>query len=430
MAITEEFDYLVLGDEPAGLWLLSELDRLYESHGSVCRGGWITKDPKPAPRMVSVSHAKDYGIKCDAPFHLDLVTGEESFPLKADALISRYPRLAPQLFEKPSGHTNSLAAESLKHHPQLLNFAKGYWKFFGRAPSLAPERLLQTACEGSELGWWNPPAEFSENTVPIDVSQPEKHITHLFFSKRGMVSLQLADETTLLTRCLIINTSLHDLEALAKPIAHLHTNLDLEPASLFETALYPFQIDAKPLSVSQGTPPLFVFFEQSQAVDTHAHIWPVECQRLPDRAQLRLWASWSRALCLDTVLGRFRDGLRHLSQLFPFLDEQTLRYSLPLDASSCALDEERAKWFETLSELAVEKYSLTRIHTHTRRPNLHYLAPSLHCELPYPFGPLSAARSLLSALASQKKWPKSRGGSTSDEVENPAHTGRDVPLAP
>lgn len=88
----DEFQCVVLGDEPAGLWILRRLRELAPE----ARLGWVSYEQIPPPVCVPVSLARPFRLKELGPsWSAEIVTPSRTLPWSAEALRAAFPELPP-----------------------------------------------------------------------------------------------------------------------------------------------------------------------------------------------------------------------------------------------------------------------------------------------------------------------------------------------
>lgn len=414
MASTEEFDCLVLGDEPAGLWLLREIGAVMAATGGNSSLGWVQLMQTNRRVPVPVSLASDYRLAISEPWHLEIVTPHATFAWSESEILSRFPRTT---LPKPSGPSPKAflrsgavkaAGDSLRQHPELLGLSHGLWKLVGRTSRVQSETVVLNALHCRSLAWWDPMAELPETVTRVPVPQGGAGIVSISFSRRGLVSLELADQTTLLARHLVLNASSQATRAMLPRLGALAECLGTREESEPLEALYPFRLTCDAGVIPDCVPAVCALFDEDTLPDPMREIHGLEVAKVGQGRQLTVWESWPRGLSLEGLCDRFRSSLGTLHRLFPFLRDRATGYFPPLGIDSCYGEESRAKMIAELEAQSVRQYGYALITSTTRRRQVSHLPPSLHCYLPYPFGPLWGARETLSAIVGKKRLRQSR----------------------
>lgn len=178
----EEFQAVILGDEPAGLWLarrLQQLDAQRPAGTAPMRIAWISFSDSPERVCVPRAAALPFGLSVGDPWSPELVTPRRSLPWEESSLTHLYPDwparcLDPNpiqsLFE-PRSQQLAVSRHLLRAHPELLSYASGLWKFLGRTSHLQPEMLVLGSLLATELTWWDaasevPPKSRASNSHP------------------------------------------------------------------------------------------------------------------------------------------------------------------------------------------------------------------------------------------------------------------------
>ncbi|MCB0406384.1 MAG: hypothetical protein KDD51_16500 [Bdellovibrionales bacterium] len=408
MASTQEFECLVLGEEPAGLWLLQKLDKVYRHSGESPYFGWLQFEPERAATPVPAQFAEHFGLDAGPTWHTQILSKRGALEWSPESFKDRFPKLNLELLEAFPKTTHgrerefTMAHKALSQYPELLSYCMGLWKYFGRASNMRPESVVLAGLRAHTLCWWQPKDGLPKSVAPIDVTVKNRNVKEIYFSKKGMISLQLEDQTTLLTRKLILNTSFLQLKDLAKRLPELLSCIDMDFSVVSQSALYPLHLEVNAPAVSSWVPPLNFFFDSIDLPNLDEEIWPFECERRPGHASLTLWASWSRGISMEGLTAQFLKGYERLNWLFPFLHTHLERLSAPLSIH-CHSQQARTALQKGLEAHAKSRFEVTRTHSSTRRPNVFFLSPSLHTQWLYPFGPMLEAQKLVREIAGGKR---------------------------
>ncbi|MCB0417885.1 MAG: hypothetical protein KDD39_09555 [Bdellovibrionales bacterium] len=408
MASTQEFECLVLGEEPAGLWLLQKLDKVYRHNGETPYFGWLQFEPDRAATPVPAQFAEHFGLDTGPHWHTHILSKRGALQWSPDSFKERFPKLDLELLDAFPKNSHGrereykLARQALTHYPELLSYCTGLWKYFGRAYNMRPESIVLAGLRAHTLSWWQPKSQLPKSVAPIDATVKNRNVQEIYFSKKGMISLQLEDQTTLLTRKLVLNTSFLQLRALTKRLPELLNCIDMDLPNVSRSALYPLRLEVNSPAVSRWAPPLNFFFDSIELPNLDEEIWPFECSHTATSATLTLWASWSRGISMEGLTAQFLKGYERLNWLFPFLHSHLEKLSAPLSVH-CLSQQARTALQKGLEAHARSRFEVSRTHSTTRRPNVFFLSPSLHTQWLYPFGPMLEAQKLVSEIAGRKR---------------------------
>lgn len=423
----DEFHCVVVGNEPAGLWLLKRLAGAMGENGKPLPCAWIRLAGPRAPVPFPTAAAAELGIELGTPWHAELVTRRRNLVWSRAGLQAAFPGLPEDLWEKkpsalaaPRGGGLNAHRKALQKHPELLGFATGLWKALGRTPQLQPEMLLWSALTALEMGTWSPEAALPDTVTIVDGSEWENPLEELKTVSNGALSLKFRDLKPIVARHWVLNTPYGSFRRLSSESDALKKLLTTEEEVGANRALYRLRIEAESRAVPPIVPPLAISFDADSIPDWDTEVWPFfHSPGVNGGTFLDLIASAPPGAPpgapLEAVLDRFRTGLKGLNRLFPFLPHSIRTLSVPLNVETCSDDESRSAVAQYLEQTAVELYANTSLHTATRHKSLTVLFPSLHCGLPYPLGPLSAARRLASDIIGKPK-DKSKSRETQPPV--------------
>ncbi len=404
----KEYRCVVVGDEPAGLWLLAELSHELDRNTADRAGpglGWLSFSQELPRCAVPVSLAQQRGFPLTDAWSAEIVTPSGAMVWNAENVYRRFPGL-PVIKpgeNKGMGHLSSRDLSAIRYvlrrDPDLLSLVTSLWKYLGRSARLSAEVLVMGALAATELAWW-------ENPALIPNPQLEKIILTLSGGmiesitedkNRGLV-VRLADGTSFLTASLILNCTLTQLRRLCRRNRQVLDWIDFDSGTQASTSLIPLRVKVENVGIGNPLHPVALLLDSVEIPDFQTEVWPIEIQKGKTESVLTLWVSVERELSLDAALQHLRGGYQRLVKSFPFLPAHLNHIGYPLDMETCSSLEDRARLQDEMEISARELYSLTSFETHSRHPRLSCLMPHLNCQLPYPFGPLEAARKLKGEL--------------------------------
>lgn len=414
----KEFRCVVLGDEPASLWLLERLATLSAQRGEPISLAWISLGRAEQRLCVPNGFGERFSLPIGQPWSSEVLCRDLPFSWDPVTIRERYPALPFADSEKewfdmlvqPNEKIRKACRTAIESDSSLLNIAKAIWKRVGRTFRLAPEQFLIGALLCRRMSWWTPEAVgFEGERFRID---PRTNpIENLHFERDGAMTLTFEGLPPIVGYEWILGSNIHDLELLCRKQPQL---LDIAfPAADFEahshSSLYPLHVKVASCAVSVAMRPLTLSFETDQFPEIDSELWPIDAAlglELETQRELVVWASAFQGLDLDNVLAQFRRGFAHLSKLLPYVPDRVAELSVPLDMNTCASDTLRDRVMNQLEAERIERYDLTRFHTQTRSKNVHALFPNLFCHLPYPVGPFIAAEQMLALLLGKPKTRK------------------------
>lgn len=394
-----EFHCVVLGDQPAGLWLLHRL------HGAFGNGpirpafGWVSFTGKVPRVAVPVPLAEGFGLPTSPRWHFELVTPQRNLMWKREALEVAFPELQP-FFDAPPTLTPTsgqlaTVGRALRAHPELLALAHGVWKYVGRTHFAQPENLVWGALRCAEMVWWRPDENLPETVTRLDADSWDHPIEEIIKLKPGGLSLQFRGMNPVVSKRWVTNLGEQPLRRICSEHKELSDWVGLDGELQGGDCLYSLRVETDDGCIPAGVPPVSILFDTECMPEWDTEMWPLEIERDERGTHLRLLVSAPRHTSLDTLLGRFRQGMQRLNRVFPFLAFAKLRYRHPLNMETCFDDTQRFWAVRGLESDCVELYDRTSLLTQSRHGAITLLGPHLQCNLPYPMGPLSAAQRLM-----------------------------------
>lgn len=394
----DEFDCIVLGDEPAGLWLLTELAKLSRSTGKAARLGLLSLGEEPRRVPFPARLASDFGIEVDRIWHAEVLTPTARFLWEEKTLEERFPFLSVHdLVSSPLrlAARDKLAQKTILKHPDLFLFAKGIWKFLGRTSRLRPETILVSALMATDLCSWEPLLQLPEALEKFHVNPAENPIEEIRRVRSDLLLFKCREKEAWLTRKLVINCPLRQLTPFCSVSADLLRWLPVRANILSRSALFPLALAVENEVVPVPVQPLNFFFETTEVPDTEREVWPFEMFKEASTKTLTLWAQGPREIAPEFLAERFRQGVQQLQKLFPHLASGLKSLSLPLSAGDCLSEDRRSVYYDHLELSARESYAAISLEARTRLHPLRLLSPFVQCHLPYPLGPLQQAQKTL-----------------------------------
>ncbi len=414
----EEFQLAVLGDEPAGLWLLQKYEQAMGKQGLPTRTAWAALAGEPPPCVLPTAFREPFGITTETPWSPEIVTPARNLSWDKRSIGAAFPKLG--LSPKPKhAKVRELSShairEAVRAHPELLGFCAGVWKFVGRTPHLHLENLVRGALIGTELAYWHPAQAVPESTHRLTLGM-DSAIEEVECLSNGAISLKFRNQAPIVSRRWVLNLNVHQLVRMTAASPEFQKLVSVATGMESRNALYAFSLLVEKDGIPCPVRPLTFYFDTDSMADTDTEVWPfqvfprgggperhLEGDKRPPQKELVLWASAPAEASLEAVLDRFRAGMTRLHHLFPFLPSQLVAQSLPLEMESCSSVSSRAAALDRLEASRLEVYRMASFQTATRQPGLSVMLPFLNCHLPYPLGTLQAAQRLLAEIVPKPK---------------------------
>ncbi len=421
----DEFHCVVVGNEPAGLWLLKRLAGATDETGKPLHCAWVRLPTPSEPVAIPTVATAEFGIELKDAWHAELVTKRRNLEWRPEAIQAAFPGLSETLWEKPVAGTGfsvrpgRLGAhrKAIERHPDLLSFATGMWKALGRTPHLQPDVLLWSTLLATELATWTPTDGLPGNLSIIEACERDNPLEEAKSGERGALSLKFRNMKPIVARHWVLNLPFQAFARLSSQSDALSKWLTTNAEAAANRTLYRFRFKAAEAAVSLAAPPLVVAFDAEVIPDWDTELWPFRVERAGGIATVELTASAPTGVPLDAVLERFRGGMKSLGRLFPFLPTSVQSFSVPLSLDSCYDEAARFSVSRQLEQESIELYANTSLHTVTRHKSLTALFPSVHCGLPYPLGPLTAAKRVVADILGK---PKKKEAKLEAETAPPA----------
>ena len=411
----EEFNCVVLGNEPAGLWLLSQISGSFSQSNLKPRFGWLQIGKAPSPLAVPRWAAEPFQLQEAPQWHAELISPRRNLLWETESLRNLFPELStlldskeiPHHFGHPQAGELKTIRRVLQKHPELLGYASGIWKHFGRTQRLHPEMLIWSTLLCRDLMWWNPQASLPKEVETVELTASHNRVEGIERLKEGGVCIKFQNQTPILARKWLFNLPYQHIRAMDNERRELSTLLALDEDMRSSQSLYVFQVEAQRQMVPKPMRPLTVMYDTEVIPDWGTEIWPVRLTETPDHKVLEFRVSAPRPAAIETILEGFRQALGRIHRLCPFIAESAVNYSYPLSVETCASQEQRIEITESLEMESIELYDRTSFLTGTRQKGVSAVLPFLNCHLPYPLGSLTSARLVLKDFLKKKTTNKS-----------------------
>lgn len=450
----DPLDLLVVGNEPAGLWLLREFSKLYPEEAALKKWekkqptvGWLkTQEPiQDFPMLKSV--ATEFGIEPRNCFSAEIVSSRNLFRWDLDQILNRFPNLKELFQDKvlnPSDRTSlPLLANSplgspltgnikksidrvLTLYPEILVFSQALWKQLGRSRKITPQMMVWAALQATELFSWS-----SEHLIPsinnleiLSPNESEKWVSieqipsTLPNSKGKLFKLTFTSGAHLLTKSLVHNLSIREIKSLPEE-NDIASWIPLPEDILSRFSHYPLRLEFDHFRLPRNVQPLTIFLDENVLPEPDLEMWPMTQTQTDSIQKITLWATDRTEFSLEGITECFGHALNRFQRHFPTALRKLKTQSVSLGMETCFNEEQRIAAIKEIESSAKELYSVSLLHVRTRQKGLFSLLPALRCDLPYPLGPLSGAREVLRDLFSRKTLQKSPEVSQSSQSPSP-----------
>jgi len=418
-----EFDLLVIGDEPAGLWLLREYSDLYSVQASIkaqmkkqASLGWLRFDEPLAPSVIPLYTARYFNIQTSTTFSAEIVSNRSLFRWGPEKVFSHFSSLPKELLERfqqsmapPNSKEREKIRLALKHQPELLTFSQALWKQIGRCRQMTPESMIWAALQALELAEWDPesliPSIPGLQTINLNDTQwltALEEVKHPDPNIKGKIfKLTLSSGTTLHAKSLVLNCDLRHIKKL-----NIESTLQSWapiPASISSRFChYPINLEFNHFKLPMSVQPITIFLDQEVLPEPDTEMWPMSFKTLGNRKSLTLWATDRTEFSYEGLSESLQKAMGRLHHLFPEALRQVVHQSIPLGLESCYSETHRANAIEAIENSRQELYGLSLLHVRSRKRRFYSLLPALRCTLPYPLGTLLGAQEILRELFSRK----------------------------
>jgi hypothetical protein len=397
MAGNQAFTTVVVGDEPAGLWLMRQLYDVGIPGGKPTLG-WVRLEVPRLPVCFPASFAKPFGISGSDTWYPEVLTPHHRLSWDPKTLSELFPELPPA--SRPS---LAMIRKTIRRRPEILAYAAGIWRVLGRTERLNPEGLVLGALHCAGLLWWDVAGDVPAGVQRIGVIDNRNPIESMKREGTGWaMKFRQWDEPIVAERW-VFNLPLHQLRWMCRQSPELVRALRMDVSVRAPHSLFGLRVRGEKGGIPFMVRPLTIAFDTDEIPDLMHEVWPIVRRDTEQGHELTVWVSGFTEPALEATLSNFRMGMQRLNQLFPFLGRSLLQIGLPLDVDTCFSDEHRADVLDTLETGMIEYFQISRLHAQTGHRAVHALLPYIQCHLPYPLGPLFTARKLLEEWAGKKR---------------------------
>jgi hypothetical protein len=341
------FDLVILGNEPAGLWLAEQYAKL-SSGASVA---WIPLQEQSSPLPLLTSIANRFSILDSAP---------EDFI----EFIS-------------SAGAHSTEPKFFQENPRREVLLQCLWKSFSRTQSITAEPFLRDKVLPLTYAYWDPSRSLSRQLTHYSVPQGGQYVERAEINPDKSLTLVFKNLGAIRSQKWIINCSLGDWKTLTQALSSELELFNPEMKLFNPSWTVPIEATVSEQHLNQSLKPLSVLIESEHLPHPLYEAWTLEAGKVQaGKRKLRLWIDLPPDHPPSDLNKWSEKAWVALMRLFPFLKGQS--FELTENPS-----------------LARERYRSSLLSPYTRHPFLFCLGPYVNCQLPYPEGPLESAQKLL-----------------------------------
>lgn len=400
---SKEFDCVVVGNEPGGLWLL---EALADFPGQPFKVAWIRDENRPSPVALPEAMANQFAVPLSSTWSPELVLPGRVFEWSRESIETHFPELnlaqVEQIAVKSPYRATQIIRRALRLRPELLSMAEAIWKWGGRSPGTSVEMRVLGALQFLKTGWWDPLCQIPEEISVWQTSAATNPIEEIKGARRGTTLLRFRGLEPIASRCIVLNLPGGRLARYLRLLSEDRWPIDPESTQI-KTRLYRLALTLDPGAFSPSIAPLCVFVDSDEIPDPENEMWPVIFSSGAEVAEITAWATAPKDFVLEDIAGRLRGAMQRLNRLFPLLSSVVRQVDGPLDMDSCHDEQLRERAIRELEESAIETYQSTLLNTATRWKKVFYLGPNVNSHFPYPAGPLIGAQKVLDDLMAKRK---------------------------
>jgi hypothetical protein len=416
-----QFDLLVLGNEPAGLWLIREFEKIYPKERAIKQTGkenaalgWINIGHPTEDFPLAKSTAAQFGIETHNLFSVEMASANHLFKWAPEKLFSSYAKIPrsmeQQIYEStlpPDSKMRQTLQAALKYHPELLTYAQALWKQIGRSRKATPEMMVWGALQAVEIFQWDPQSLIAscKNLHTFHLSKTDRVISIEQIpnpeNKGTLYKIAISNGLSLITKTIVINSNVKQLRQTLRDnefISWLAIPEDL----LSPFSHFPIRLEFDGYHLPKNIKPLTFFMDEEILPEPDLEIWPMTLSKGNSHPGVILWATDRAEFSYEGICKSFGKALNRFQNHFPEALKALKTLSVSLGLESCYSDQDRAQAINEIESSGIELYDLSLLHVRTRKRGIYSLLPALRCNLPYPLGTLSGAREILNELFSRK----------------------------
>lgn len=402
---------VVVGDEPAGLWLLAHLAR--ERPFGDAPLLWISF-ADPAPTAVPFFWGPRWGITVEGPWSAELRTPKRAFRWTERAVRERFPKLPSTVeLKRPEDRTaperstttrelERAVREALADSPDFALVTRMIARAAFRARRPAPETAAVAALLWTELAWWRPAA-----AVPDAVHRwVFEHFPSVAAQVRSgdLHRWRLSNGAELESRLCILNADERLLDRFFRSVGGLSSMLGyVGPRAPIASASIDVQLAERTLP--QALSPLVVLAETETFPDEDREIWSMTLGS--NMRSLRVDVATSPLVTDGSIADASMEALVRLRKLFPGFEQSVTGMSPNFPSESCDDPVQRVARQDAFECRSVGRYAEASFRREGTVAGIEPLLPSFRCDLPYPLGTLLGAREVLEKVSERR--PRAAG---------------------
>lgn len=398
---------MVVGDEPAGLWLLARLAEARPFGDAPLL--WISF-AEPEPLAVPFFWGPRWGISVDGPWSAEFRTPKRAFRWSDRAVRERFPTVPSTVeLKRPEDRTAGLvgglgreverAARALvAESTDFALVAKMVARASFRARRPSPERAGMAALLWTELAWWRPAAAVPDAVQRWEFDHFPTVTAHARTGEQHR--LRVSSDTELETRLLVLNANERLLQRFFGPVGGLEKLLGYA-APEAPIALAPVHFEVSRGTVPSALSPLVVVAETETFPDEDREIWTMSANER--MTSLRVDVATSPLVTDGTVLDVTKRALSRMRDVFPSFD-RSVKSMRPLAPSETCDDPTVLVGRQDAFEASLAgRYEQAAFRREGTVAGIEPLLPSFRCDLPYPLGTLLGAQEVLEKISERKR---------------------------
>lgn len=415
-----KFDLLVLGNEPAGLWLLREFTQLYP-HSlteqklpiTTPELGWLRLNKKIPSVLMSKPIAHHFGIEPHDFFSVEIASRDRLFRWSPEKVLSFFSDLPDSLTERflqslagPSGKERKAISLALIRQPDLLTYAQSLWKQIGRSRKVTPEMTIWAALQSLELFHFNPEGLVSSlsHLQTYSLSEQQEWVS-IEQTPEKLFKITLSSGPCLFTKSLVLNLTVNELLNLSAKNPLLDWS-QISKNILSRYFHYPLTLELENYRLPHNIQPVTIILDEEVLPEPDTEMWPLTLSSHLTGQAVTIWVTHRANFSYEGLTEALGKALGRFQHHFPEALKNLKHISIPLGVESCHGDEQRQSIIKQIEIDAKELYGVSLLHVQTRKKGLYSLLPALRCDLPYPLGTLQGAQEILKECFNKKTLKK------------------------
>lgn len=406
------FGAVVVGDEPAGLWLLGRLAEARPFGDAPLL--WISF-AEPEPLAVPFFWGPRWGITVDGPWSAELRTPKRAFRWTERAVRERFPTVPPTVdLKRPEDRDVVGAGGSAKELERAVRelldtssdfslVAKMVARAAFRARRPSPERAGLAALLWTELAWWRPAMGVPDT---VDRWVFEHFPTVTTHTRSGdLHRFQLSNGAELETRLCVLNANERLLDRFFGPVGGVEKMLGYAAprAPIASTSV---TMTVAPGTVPAALSPLVVVADTETFPEEDRELWSMAVGS--DMCTLRVDVATPPLVTDGTVADASRRTLERMRAMFPGFDRSVRAMTPTAPSELCDDLTHRVACQDAFEAKLQARYDQAAFRREGSVAGVEPLLPSFRCDLPYPLGTLLGAQEVLEKVTERKPRSSSR----------------------